>query len=302
MLNVLSHDDGASDAGSPPGSVAALAEGVSTEVTPGAARAIPRFDAILPRGTAVYVPHLPGLDYEAVVPPLCARLRAEGMVPVPHLAVRAVPGRATLDRWLDALVTRGGIDRLLLLAGSADRPVGPYASTLPVLEDGTLPRHGLLRVGVAGHPEGHPQALPADLAAALRAKQDYAAETGTEMWITTQFAFSAAPVVSWLRAIRAAGITLPVRVGMAGPASTKTLLRYALHCGVGASVTALRRRPGAAIGLLGRWTPEGMVRDLARAAAETPEAAPAGLHAFPFGGVPETAAWFQALAREPADA
>lgn len=280
--------------------VRALARSVTTEVTPRAARALPRFDSLLPRGTCVYVPHLPGLDYETVVPALCARLKAEGMTPVPHLAVRAVPGRDTLDRWLAALVDRGGIDRLLLLAGAAESPAGPFASTLPVLEDGILLRHGLTSIGVAGHPEGHPQATPDELAGALRAKQAYAAETGTTMWITTQFTFSAAPILDWLRTIRAAGITLPVRVGLPGPASPRTLLRYAMQCGIGASVTALRRRPGAAAGLLGTWTPEPLIRAVAAAAVADPETAPCGLHAFPFGGVAETARWFHALAGDAA--
>ncbi|WP_052000228.1 methylenetetrahydrofolate reductase [Caenispirillum salinarum] len=281
--------------------VRALSRSFSTEVTPRAARALSRFDALLPHGTAVYVPHLPGLDYEAVVPPLCARLKAEGMVPVPHLAVRAVPSREALDRWLAALVDRGGVDRLLLLAGGTETPAGPFASTLPVLDDGILLRHGLTTLGVAGHPEGHPQASAEELARALKAKQDYAAETGSTLWITTQFTFSATPVVGWLRAIRAAGITLPVRVGLPGPASPRTLLRYALSCGIGASLTALRRRPGAAAGLLGTWTPEAMIRDIAAAAVAEPQSAPQGLHAFPFGGVETTAHWFRALSGQRAE-
>lgn len=278
--------------------VRALSRGVSTEVTPRAARALPRFDTVLAPGTWVYVPHLPGLDYESVVPALCARLKAEGMVPVPHLAVRAVPSRAMLDRWLDALVTHGGVDRLLLLAGAADVPAGPFASTLPVLEEGILPRHGLTHIGVAGHPEGHPQATPDSLSAALRTKQDYATATGSTLWIATQFTFSAAPVIDWLRQIRRAGITLPVRVGLPGPANPRTLLRYALQCGIGPSVTALRRRPGVALGLMGPWTPLAMIHALAALSVTEPEIAPDGLHAFPFGGMETTAHWFRTLAGE----
>ena len=74
--------------------------------------------------------------------------------------------------------------------------------------------------------------------AALRAKDAFQRETDAAMAIATQFAFEAAPVIAWADRLRAAGITLPVHIGVAGPAKLQThaqvrhgLRRRTLACG-----------------------------------------------------------------------
>ncbi len=260
-----------------------LIEGFSIEATPRQLAGAGSLAGLLPAGTCVYLPFLPrGSLTETVA--ACRQLAAEGLLPVPHVTARAAASRAKLDEQLARLAAAGATS-LLLVAGDRRRPAGPFKSTLDVLDTGLLQAHGFAEIGVAGHPEGHPVAGPRTLIDALRRKAAYAAGTGTRMWIVTQFAFAADPVIDWLERLRQAGIELPVRIGLPGPAKAQTLLRYALQCGVGASARMLAQRPDAVTRLLGRWTPESMLLPLARYRSCHPAAGIAGVHVFPFGGL-----------------
>lgn len=267
-----------------PGSVSLrqFVENYSIEATPRQLESAASL-ASLPRGTSVYVPYLPRASMADTVR-ACRRVAAGGFRAVPHVTARAAASRAKLDEQL-ARLADAGASSLLLIAGDRRRPAGPFRSTLDVLDTGLLQAHGFRDIGVAGHPEGHPVADPQSLMDALRRKSRYAGETGTRMWIVTQFAFSADPVIGWLERLREAGIELPVRIGIPGPAKAQTLLRYALQCGIGASSRMLGRRPDAVSQLLGRWTPAAMLLPLARYKAETPGSRIAGIHVFPFGGL-----------------
>lgn len=276
----------------PSTAVRALVAQFSIETTPRQAQGVVSFAALLPAATEVYVTHLPNSAYDDVIA-TCRRLAAEGLRPVPHLAARSVPGRRQLDDWLGALAAAGA-DALLLIAGDG-RPAGPFAECRAVLDSGALLRHGIRRVAVAGHPEGHPRVERAALAQALADKAAYAAETGTEMWVVTQFAFEPGVLARWLVEADGPGGRLPVRVGLAGPATPTALLGHALRCGVGASLKVLRRRP-AALGRLARpWTPDRLLVALARHRDEQPGTALCGIHVFPFGNLARAAAWFGAI-------
>ena len=106
----------------------------------------------------------------------------------------------------------------------------------------------------------------------------------------TQFCLDAAPILAWVRRLRDHGIDNPVRVGLAGPTSLTTLLRYARRCGVRASTRGLARNAGLMKRLLGAAAPDGIVRALVEANRDgqlgdiTP-------HLFSFGGIGATARW-----------
>jgi methylenetetrahydrofolate reductase (NADPH) len=91
--------------------------------------------------------------------------------------------------------------------------------------------------------------------------------------------------------VRASGFDSPLRIGLAGPTSPTSLLRYAARCGVRASAGALTRRFGLMRQMFAVTTPDDLVRALA-------EAAPVGVvpHFFSFGGVPATSRWARAVA------
>lgn len=271
----------------------ALASDASIEVTPRSLAGAAPPARLQAAGTSVYVPFLPRAHFEDTVA-ACRRLAREGVRPVPHLAARAVPSRPDLADWLGRLADIG-VDSLFLIAGDVRVPHGPFSDTLGILESGQLQRHGFLRVGIAGYPEGHPAIDAAALHQALAQKAKYARDTGTDMWLVTQFAFEAKPVVAWLRAVRDGGIALPVRVGVPAPGKLQTLLGFALQCGVGASAKALIRRPVSGRKLAGRWTPDDLLVDLARHRLADPTIPMVGIHLFPFGGVRQGTEWLGAL-------
>ena len=51
--------------------------------------------------------------------------------------------------------------------------------------------------------------------AALQWKQKFS-DTTDEMALATRFAFDAGPIIQWANDLKAAGITLPIHIGIAG--------------------------------------------------------------------------------------
>lgn len=270
--------------------LSALLRGASIEATPRQILGTPSLSTMVPPGTSVYVPFLPKAAFSETLA-ACHRLLAEGLRPVPHLPARMVSGAEQLDSWLSDLAG-SGVDRLLLIAGDRSRPLGPYPDTLALLASGLLVRHGFRRIGIAGHPDGHPVASATELNRALDAKQAYARDTGTRLWIVTQFTFEAERILNWLNGHETDLHPWPVYVGLPGPTGLKTLLAYAAQCGVGTSAKQVLKRPGTTR-LLRAWTPDGVVESLAQHHARHPESPLAGLHLFPFGGLRQTAQWLR---------
>jgi methylenetetrahydrofolate reductase (NADPH) len=242
----------------------------------------------LRRGTRVYIPHLPGAAF-ADRRAACAALAAAGMRPVAHVAAREVESAAALEREASALLD-AGVDGILLIGGSGDR-ARVFPDVLTLLESGALQRAGVRRLGLAGHPDGHPEVDTARIEAALDAKLALAGTFADEVWIVTQFVFDAAPAIAWLKGLRARGVRAPVRIGLSGPASPRTVLSYALRCGVGPSLRVLRSRPDLAAYMTSRWRPDGIAGGLAGAQADRPDLGIEALHLFAFGGLPAAADW-----------
>ncbi len=275
---------------------AALAAGASVEARPQDVMRLAQVAPDLTVGTTVFVPFLPGGSFAGILEAV-RRLSAAGMGPVPHVPARRVGSAGELAYVLGAAAD-GGARSVLFVAGDLKTPAGPFPDTLAVLESGIVERSGIASVGFAGHPEGLAAAGPGALDRALSDKRAWAERTGTEIFLVTQFAFEAGPVLDWLAGLEAAGHRLPVRVGIPGPASVRTLLSFALACGVGSSARALAGRPGMAR-LAGRWTPDAMVEEIAAYRAERPEGPVAGIRLFPFGGLARTLDWLRERAASP---
>ncbi|MEM8915184.1 MAG: methylenetetrahydrofolate reductase [Pseudomonadota bacterium] len=269
--------------------VRALLDGYSIEALPSAVSA--RQLLPLPLGTHVYLPSIPGSDpAEQVV--ACRTLVAQGFRPVPHVAARSIADERSLDQHLSQL-SQSGADALLLIAGDGRRPAGRFSDTMDVLSTGLLEANGFTRLGIAGHPEGHAVASADAVARALEAKADYAARTGAEMWIVSQFAFSADPIADWLQWLHRQEVALSVKVGVAGPAGLRKLIAYAVRCGIGNSVRFLTDRPGKAASLIGNWTPDELVFALANVNVTRHGHCIAGIHFYPFGGIAAVNEWLQ---------
>ena len=268
--------------------ILALLAGASLELSSRDPAEIDACAGLLEPGTPVYISLPPGQTYHGTVA-LAARLARAGFRPVPHVAARRIAGREALDDYLARAAGEAGVDSALLIAGDSDRAGDAFDSSLALLETGLFQRHGIAHIGVAGYPEGHPRIAASVLETALAAKKAFARRAGLELAVVTQFCFEAEPILSWTARMKGHG--LPVRVGLAGPASLPRLLRFAVRCGVGNSVRALKGRPQAITRLLVEAGPEGVVRNLARHASPPIT----GVHFFCFGGLMRTARWLCAV-------
>src|SRR5262245_39493989 len=268
--------------------ISAFLSGASLELSSRDPAEIDACAGLLDPGTAVYISFPPGQTYHGTIA-LAARLARAGFRPVPHVAARRIAGREALDDYLARAAGEAGVDSALVIAGDSDHASGAFDSSLALLETGLFQRHGIVRIGVAGYPEGHPRIAASTLDAALAGKVALARRAGLELGVVTQFCFEADSIVSWTAKANEHG--LPVRVGLAGPASLPRLLRFATMCGIGNSVRALKSRPRAIARLMVEAGPEVVLRDLARRTGSPI----AGAHFFSFGGLVRTARWLRAV-------
>jgi methylenetetrahydrofolate reductase (NADPH) len=276
--------------------VRSLASRFTVEVTP---RDVRKSGGLLgelfPEGTRAYITFLPASPFSETVAAARALL-GQGLRPVPHLAARNIVDEAELDRMVADLAAIG-VDELLVIGGSISKPAGTVTDTMQVLRSGVLARHGIQRVGVAGHPEGNRDIGDRGLAAALTAKNLLAAEIGIDMYLVTQFCFAAEPVVAWERRIRQAGNRLPVHVGLAGLSSPLSLLKFGIACGVGPSLKVLRKQSGGVLKLATSavYYPDQPLLGLARSIQADPGSLIRQVHFFPFGALRPTAEWARTL-------
>ena len=267
----------------------------SIEVTPAGAGKVESFGDALAPGTDVNVTFLPGSD-PADTAKVAARLRDEGMHPIPHIAARSIHDKAQLDSILKALKEQASVDEVLIIGGGVDNPVGDFASSMDILETGLIQDYGIGKIGVSGHPEGSPD-IPADaLASALEWKNNFAKKEGLDLYIETQFCFEAEQVLSWEREIRAAGNALPIRIGIPGPATIKTLFRFAQISGIGPSMRFISKQAKNVAKLLTVQAPDVLLAELAEGMANDKDCLLAHFHYYPFGGFAKTAAYASAVA------
>jgi methylenetetrahydrofolate reductase (NADPH) len=242
-------------------------------------------------GTDVTITFLPGDNYRHNVDTATA-LRRAGYNPVPHIAAREMATREALDDFLARARGEAGVSRILLIAGDTALARGPFRSSFDICSSGLIEARGISSVSVAGHPEGHPYLADANAFTALQAWRDWGRLTKIQVNVVTQFCFESAPILGWIGELDARGIDLPVIVGLAGPATPATLMKFALRCGVGNSMRSLRGQIGRFGRLLNDTGPDDVVRGL-RSAPASAVASIAGFHLFPFGGLRKTGAWLR---------
>ena len=262
----------------------AFARHFSLEATRPNAAEIAALAEILPPGTPVYLTAVPTVDTAASWwrrRLACAR---PGSSRSPISRRGGSPSAGAIERsCLAGLRGEADMRRLLVIGGDVDAS-GPFADALAVIQKGRLREAGIEEIGIGGYPEGHPRIAPGRLEAALDQKIAAARAAGLRGHIVSQFSFSPERILAWLRQLRACGIAVPVKVGMAGPASLTgaVALRQALRR------FRLAARPdvgGAGAGLIGPCR-AGPHHRGAGGGRRPGDAAP---HYFSFGGTVETA-------------
>ena len=160
---------------------------------------------------------------------------------------------------------------------------------------GLIARHGIAAIGISGYPDGHPRIADHELDRLLAGKLEAAAQTGLKVEIVTQFCLDAAPILAWVRRLRAhMGSTIRCASGSPARPASQPLMRYARRCGVRASTQGLARNAGLIKHLLGAAAPDGILRALIETSrdGEFGDIAPL----FSFGGIAATARWMAAAA------
>jgi methylenetetrahydrofolate reductase (NADPH) len=264
------------DAATASSGIIELLRGYTIELNPSDSKSVQAAAERLDPGTEVSLAWIPGSNPMEMIAP-AARLKRAGHFPMPHVGARHLESAAQLHRL--------AVDRILIIGGDRTKPAGPYDSSLAVMQTGVFQRAGITRMAIGGFPEGNPHIPEKVLNEALEAKVDFARTDGLQLSIVTQFCFKAEPVIEWVRGIRARGIDIPIRVGLAGPASLLTLIRYAVRCGIGNSLRVLTENPSFAKVLVERG-PEPIIRGLAASTADGDgrQLDIAGLHFYVFGG------------------
>jgi methylenetetrahydrofolate reductase (NADPH) len=272
----------------------------SIEVTPTGATKIDSFAALLAENTSVNVTFLPGTDPNDTIA-VAKRLSDEGMNAIPHIAARSLSDKDQLDGLLKRMTSEANVSEVLVIGGGVDKPVGAFDNTMQVLNTGLIQKYGISRIGVSGHPEGSPDIHDDALAQAIADKNAFAVSEGLSLYMETQFCFDADAVLSWERAIREAGNALPIRVGIPGPATIKTLFRFAQISGIGPSMRFIAKQARNVAKLMTVQSPHLLLAGLANGMSNAPTGEDKCLiqhfHYYPFGGFAKTAAYADTVAK-----
>jgi methylenetetrahydrofolate reductase (NADPH) len=247
-------------------------------------RGIEQKVAALPYGSTVTVTASPALGIDRTLD-VSRALAARGFSVVPHLAARMISGRGHLERLVQRL-EGSTIREVFVIGGDATPPAGAYADAGDLLEELATLAHPFTRVGIGGYPEGHPVVSDDQLLEALLRKQPAASH------IVTQLCFDAGALAAWAADIRAAGVTLPVVVGLPGVVERKRLAEISLKSGVGASLRYLRKHGRQIVTLARskRYDPTPLAGEVAEYAADA-SLGLRGVHLFTFNQVEPTRDW-----------
>jgi methylenetetrahydrofolate reductase (NADPH) len=267
---------------------------LSVEITPRQIEKLPLLQERLPKGTPIFIALIDPADVTAQLTAASA-LRKAGLEPIPHIPARFVLDETDLKNRIGALAGDAGVTQMLVLGGGAPTPMGKFDAAIQLLQTDVFQKNGVKRIGIAGHPEGNSDITKhhgeAVLLKALGEKQAWLKANNISGFIATQFLFEAAPVAYWANMLRDNGIDLPIHVGIPGPATIKTLVKYAAMCGVGNSARFIRKQALNITRLLTVNTPDEFIEQLAVLHIDRPELGIAAPHLYPFGGFDKMFDW-----------
>lgn len=251
-------------------------------------KSVERAIADLPDGSTTSITCSPVKGIETTLD-LAERVIGLGHRAVPHIAARMVTGPDHC-RHIATRLQNMGATELFLVAGDQDQPLGPYADGLSFLKDFLSTEHGLKTVGSTAYPDGHALIDAHKISDALHSKQELILSAGLNSFVSTQMCFDAAKTLRWLETERAAGLTVPVHLGLPGVVDRTKLLTLGARLGIGASMRFLTKNRKSITKLLttSSYDPMELISPI------EPRAASLGiesLHLFTFNEVGATAKW-----------
>lgn len=254
---------------------------------------------LIPAGTPVKIAFLGNETHEQRLN--AARVIHEcGFAPEPIISARRLSSQAEADGLIGAYLAAGKPQRFFIVGGDPAMPAGPYDNAMRLMESGILARHGITRIGIAGHPEGHPKATDEMLWDALEWKRAFLNKSGVDFEITTQFGLDPVAVIDWIADLRGRGFDNLVRIGVPGPTDAGKLLRFAQRFGVKSTLGVLRRYGISLTRLLHPVGPERFLQGLDRAmqdkAAQGVDLGAISYHLYAFGGVDQGLRWLRQAA------
>jgi methylenetetrahydrofolate reductase (NADPH) len=226
----------------------------------------------------VYITMIPGAGCWETIE-TAQQIQAVGKQAVPHIAARSFTGTEDLQECLSGLQS-AGIKRALLIGGGHSEPAGKISCVMDMLKTGLFAKYGINEFDFAGHPEGNPD--DPNSAVHLLEKLRWAEEQGVSARIVTQWSLDTERTNTWISGLREKGVNNPIHLGIPGPSTLKTLLRFAKVCGVKASTKILRKQGLNLSKLMFINKPDKIISEL-RGYDQ--------LHLFPFGGIERSSAW-----------
>ena len=220
----------------------------------------------LPSIKDIYITLLQGDQYKEVANKAKELIKL-GKNPVPHFPARSIKNKNELRDYVN-MCKDFGVKQVLVIGGGA-QPVGDFHSSIQLFETGLFQD---FKIGIAGHPDGSPDISDSDLEKAMIDKKPYAD------YIVTQWLMETSPIIDFI-----SKQTLPVHVGIAGPAKVTSLLKFASIVGAKNSLTFLKSNAGKAIDLFKPRKPDDMIEEIKSVSEH--------FHIYTFGGLTETNKW-----------
>lgn len=242
----------------------------------------------LPANSIISVTASPAKELQATLD-MATQLIELGHTVIPHLAARMVEGPEHVARIAEWINTHGVTD-VFVIGGDAAEPAGPYHDAAALIRALLASDANIRRIGFGGYPDGHATIPTEALASALLEKQQLLVDAGINGWVSTQMCFDTKVIAKWIGQSRAAGLHLPIHLGVPGVIDTMKLLTMGTKLGVGASLRYLRKNRAVVSKLAapGGYDPMDMLQPLADDFDRLDITA---LHLFTFNQVANTVAW-----------
>ena len=222
----------------------------------------------LPNLKDIYVTFLPRTDYRDVIKQ-SKTLVSLGYNAVPHFPARSIHNHAMLKDYVGQ-VKDAGVKQVLIIGG--DREIlGEYHCSLQLIETGLFDD---FKIGIAGHPEGSPNMSNDVIEEAMQLKSK------CSDYIVTQWAQDTTALSQYV-----SNAPLPVHIGIAGPASIQTLVKFASFVGLKNTLNFAKKNVSKVFDLLSVQTPDNVIQELKNKVKN--------FHIYAFGGTKKTKEWLQ---------